>query len=112
MGAALDERRSEAVDRGRGGVDQRHALRLAPLQQLERVAVVVLEHVAAIGLHRVRAGALVEHDVGLRRGAAAHELEELALVEVVGDVAIGEVAELVGAREVVDRDDVGCGRGR
>ena len=33
--------------------------------------------------------------------------DELRLVEVVGDLAAGEVAELVGVREVVDRDDLG-----
>ena len=31
--------------------------------------------------------------------------EELVLVDVVGDLAVDEVAELVGAREVVDGDD-------
>jgi hypothetical protein len=35
------------------------------------------------------------------------QIEELALVEVVGDLAIGEVAELVGLGQVVDGDDVG-----
>ena len=31
--------------------------------------------------------------------------EELVLVEVVGDVAVGEVRDLVGVREVVDGED-------
>ena len=42
-------------------------VRLAPAHQHERVLVVVLHHVAAVGLHRVGAGALVKHG-GRRRG--------------------------------------------
>ena len=38
---------------------------------------------------------------GIQRGA------EMLFVEVVGDIAIGEIAEFVGAAEVVDREDVG-----
>ena len=33
--------------------------------------------------------------------------QKLVLVEIVGDLAIGEIAELVGARQIVDGDDVG-----
>lgn len=38
--------------------------------------------------------------------AIADPLQKLVLVEVVGDVAIGEVAELVAMRQIVDGDDV------
>jgi len=34
---------------------------------------------------------------------------QLGLVDVVRDLATGEVPELVGVREVVDRDDLGDG---
>ena len=39
--------------------------------------------------------------------AVGEPRQELVLVEVVGDLAVDEVAELVGAREVVDGDDAG-----
>jgi hypothetical protein len=35
------------------------------------------------------------------------QAEKLVLVQIVGDFAIGKVAELVGMRQVIDRDDVG-----
>ena len=38
--------------------------------------------------------------------ARLHHLEEVGLVDVVGDLAIDEIAELVGPGEVVDGDDV------
>ena len=39
--------------------------------------------------------------------AVGEPREELVLVDVVGDLAVDEIRELVGAREVVDGDDVG-----
>ena len=38
--------------------------------------------------------------------------QELVLVDEVGDLAVDEVAELVGAREVVDGEDARARRGR
>ena len=75
---------------------------------VDRVAVVVLHHVAPVGLHGVGAGALVQHRRRPRRRTPplAMRCEEVALVEVVGDLAVGEVGELLGAREVVHGDDV------
>ena len=46
------------------------------------------------------------------KSPAARRDEEFLLVEVVRDLAVDEVAELVGAREVVDGDDVGLAAGR
>jgi hypothetical protein len=48
----------------------------------------------------------VEHDLGLGQFALAHAIDELDLVQVVGDLAVDQVAEFVGAREVVDGEDV------
>ncbi len=39
--------------------------------------------------------------------AVDESFQEFILVEVIGNLAIDEVAELVGAREVVDGEDVG-----
>jgi hypothetical protein len=39
--------------------------------------------------------------------AVLDQAEEFVLVQVVGDLAIGKVAELVGMRQVIHRDDVG-----
>ncbi len=44
--------------------------------------------------------------------AVGEPREELVLVEVVGDLAVDEIAELVGAREIVDGDDVASRRAR
>src|SRR5574341_2180336 len=104
--ALLAELGARAVHRSRRGVEQRHVLLLAPVEQALGVGVVVVEHVAAVGLHRVGARALVE-----QRLQAAAEIvqprEEFVLIDVVRDLAPGEIPELVGVREVVNRDDVG-----
>jgi hypothetical protein len=59
--ALLAEDAAAAVDGRARRVDERHVVVLAPIEQRDRVAVVVPQHVAAVGLHRVRAGALMEH---------------------------------------------------
>src|SRR5690606_11864811 len=100
----LDEVAAAPVYRRRGGVDERDTLHERMLEQLERVAIVVRHHVAAIAFHRVGAGALVED--GAHALQAAEPREELLLVEVVGDVATHQVAELGGRAQVVDRDDL------
>ena len=105
-GALLAEAGTGAVHRGRRRVQERNVVVLAVLEQADRVAVVVGEHVAAVGLHRVRARALVQHRRDVVVEIAVGEAgEEFLLVEVLGDLAVDEVAELVAAREIVDGDD-------
>ena len=48
----------------------------------------------------------MEHRVDVAR-ERVERAGQLGLVEVIGDLALREVAELVGVREVVDGDDVG-----
>ena len=106
--ALLDERGAAAVHRRARRVEEGNVVVLAMVEQRHRVAVVVAQHVAAVALHRVGARALVQDrrdvvvEIALRQAA-----QELVLVEVVGDLDIDQVANLVGARQVVDRDDVG-----
>src|SRR6185503_362520 len=102
----LAEFRPRAVDRGRRGVDQRRLLVLAPLEQALRVFVVVLHHVAAVALHGVGACALMEQRLD-RAFVALQVGDEVGLVDVVGDLAVREVAELVRVLQVVDRDHLG-----
>src|SRR5207302_5651959 len=105
-GALLAVFRAAAVDRGRRGVQERHLLVLAPLQEPPRIGVVVVHHEAPVGLHRVGAGTLVQH----RLHRALQRLEargQFRLVDVIGDLATGQVLELVGVRQVVDGDDLG-----
>ena len=65
-----------------------------------------VHHVATVVLHGVGAGALVEHGVEPTQLAAREAVEELVLVEVVGDAARREVGNLSPSVEVVDGDDV------
>ena len=46
----------------------------------------------------------MEHRAHLAEIAALETFDELGLVEIVVDLAIDEILELVGARQVVDRD--------
>ena len=106
--ALLAKHAAPAVDRGARRIQERHVVVLAPFQQRHRIAVVVAHHVPAVGLHRVGARALVQHRRDVVVEVAFGETrQELVLVQVVGDLAIDEIGELVGARQVVDGDDGG-----
>ena len=109
--ARLAELAAGAVHRGRGSVDQAHRARPAPAQQGHRVLVVVLHHVAPVGLHRVRARALVQDGRGVLVRPGLEALEEVALVHEVRDLEVAQVRHLLCAREVVDRDDVALAAG-
>ena len=106
--ALLAKHGAAAVDRRARRVEKRDVVVLAPVEQRDRVAVVVAHHVPAVGLHRVGARALVQHRADVVVEIAVGEArEELVLVDVVVDLAVDEVGELVGARQVVDGDDAG-----
>src|SRR5690606_5745869 len=104
-----DEAVRSAIDGGRRRIDEAHAMRAGVLEQRQRVPVIVLHHVAPVGLHRVRAGALVEDQPGV--AIAVEVRQEFLLVDVVDDLAVDEhavyeVAQLVGPRQVVGGNDV------
>src|SRR5262249_1770634 len=105
-GALLAELGARTGDRRRRGVQQRDLGLLAPVEQRLRIAVVVLHHVAPVELHRVGARALVKHRLH-RAVEAVQALQELALVEEIGDLQAREVRHFGRAAEVVDGDDVG-----
>ena len=103
----LDAAVRQAVDRCAGGVDQRDPPLQAPVEDLPRVRVIVVHHVAAVGLGRVGAGALVKHGVGAPEGRApADRAAELLAVDVIGELAAGQVPELVAVGQVIDSDDI------
>ena len=80
-----------------------------PLTGLEQVAgdgVVVLHHVSAVGFHGVAAGAFVEHGLDTAKGPLGETGVEAAVVDVVGNAQIGQVAEFVAIGQVIHRDDV------
>ena len=105
--AFLAKHPARAVDRGGRRVQERHLFFLAVIEQRHRIAVVVLHHVAPVRLHRVGAGALVQHCLDRALEFSGGELhDEVALVDEIGDFAAGQVQELVGAGEVVHRDDI------
>ena len=54
----------------------------------------------------------MKHDIRLRQGAVANQFAKLGLVQIVCNFAVGEIAELLRPREVVDRDDVPLADGR
>src|SRR6185369_15378575 len=105
--ARLLEDAARSVHRGRRRVDARHALLLAPREEVQRVLVVVLHHVAPVGLHGVGAGALVQDRAHAVEVAGAQPRDQVELVDVIGDLAVGDVRHLLGALQVVDGDDVG-----
>ena len=78
------------------------------MQKPLRVAVVVAHHVAAIPLGRLGTRALVQ-DHGYRRGKTGvriQPLDEIVLVEVIGDRQVRDIDELVAVFEIVYDDDI------
>ena len=99
--------RARAIDRRRRCVDIRHAVLGTEIEQSFRIFVVVLHKIAAIALGGIGACALMEH--GFHRTvetAVVERLHECVLVDVIRDLAIGEIDELVALREVVHGNDV------
>ena len=79
---------------------------LSPVKEVERVAVVVLHHVAAVGFHRVRAGTLMKDHFGNGQLIAANAFDEVVLVEIVADRAFGQIQKLFALGEIVYGNDV------
>ena len=98
-----------AIHGGGGGMDQADAVVLAPIEQIERVLVVVVHHVHAVVVHGVGASALVEDsfDVAAVDLVGAHLADEFVFVQIVRNIGLHQIAEFVGTAEVVHRDDVG-----
>lgn len=97
-----------AVHRRRGGINEREPPPLAEVEQFFAVGVVGVQHVFAVVLHGVGAGAVVED--GLDELAVVfagdQRRHKVVLVEVVFDVERQQVFELVALAEVVDDKDV------
>src|SRR5258706_301 len=86
-------------------IDPDHVLD-AEIEQRHRIAIVVLHHEAAVGLHGVGAGALMEHDVD--RPGKIPGLDpppKFVLVEKIGDLASRDIPELVAALQIVHGED-------
>src|SRR5574340_512928 len=106
--AFLAEHRTAAIHRCRRRVEQAHVLILTVVEQLHRVARVIGHHVAAVLFHRVGARALVQDGFQcVVEFTGFQAFDEFLLVEIIGDLAIDQVAELVRPLQIVDRDDVG-----
>src|SRR6185295_18819669 len=85
----------------------RYFLRGAVFEQLARIAVIVLHHVAPVGLGRVRTCAVVrDRDKRAIEGAILERTQEILLVEIVGDLAVDQVDELVALPKIIDRDNL------
>ena len=79
---------------------------LTSFQQTAGQAEIVVHHVTAIGFHGVAASAFVEDSFYFAVSTICKEFVEKVLVDIVGNLQIGQVDKLVAMREVIDRDDV------
>jgi hypothetical protein len=95
-----------AIDGGRGGVEEGDPQRQAGMQQPLRIGVVHLHHVLAVPLGGGRAGALMEDGLDAAEIAGLDARQELVLVEIVGDLVIGQIGDLAAIGEVIDDDYV------
>src|SRR6267143_2872650 len=102
----LAKARARPVDRRRRSVDEGDLVLRAKIEQRNRIAVVVFHHESAVGLHRVGAGALMEHDVDRPGKIPRFDAPpKFVLVEKIGDLASREISELVAALQIVHGED-------
>jgi len=109
LAGALDPKAvlAAAIHRGRRGIIERRIFGDAPVQDALRVIVIVLHHEAAVPLGRRRAGPLMEDTPYLVQEARRIELlDELVLVQIIGDVEIGQIVHLAAVQQIVDQQDI------
>ncbi|MHC2668936.1 hypothetical protein ACVI1J_001099 [Bradyrhizobium diazoefficiens] len=96
-----------AIGGGRGGVDQRHRIRRAPVEQAHGEAEIGFEHEVAVG--RGGRGNRPEMDHGVEP-AAVQPVGQLGRGDDIHKLALGEIAPLaVGAEEITDGDVAAAG---
>ncbi|MEY9504957.1 hypothetical protein ABIE87_004515 [Bradyrhizobium diazoefficiens] len=96
-----------AIGRRRGGVDQRHRIRRAPVEQAHGEAKIGLEHEIAVG--RGGRGNRPEMDHGVEP-AAVQPVGQLGRGDDIHKLALGEIAPLaVGAEEITHGDVTAAG---
>src|SRR5947207_11580815 len=106
--AFLAEHAAIAIHGSTRRIDKRDVVVLAIRDEVDRIAIVVAHHVAAVGHHRVRARAFMNDRSEIVFEVAGVETRaELILIEVVGDLGVPEIHELVTVLEIVDGDDAG-----
>ena len=97
-----------AVNGRAGGVEEGDAFVLTPVQEVERVLVVGVHHVFAVVVHGVGTRAFVEYgfDVVKREDVFAHLADEFVFVQIMRDVAVGQIFEFLAVAQVIHRHDV------
>ena len=100
------ERRATAIGGRRRRVQQPRAAQLAGVEQVLRAPVIGVEHEAAVVLHRVGAGALVQHRLDAAELAFREARVELGAVEVVAQPGAQQVAVLRAVGQVIDANHV------
>src|SRR6185437_1531272 len=93
-----------AVSGCRRGVEEPRPPALAYIEEILRAAVIRLQHVAAVVLHRVGACPFVEYRIDMRELAQREAIVELAPIEVIADLRTEEVTEFRAVGEVIDGD--------
>ena len=96
-----------AVSGSRRGVQEPGPVNLTSHEERLRDFKIVGHHVTAIGLHGVAASAFVKNAVDRTIVAIGKAQVKLCMINVVGNLQIGQIAELVAVAQVIDRHDVG-----
>ena len=102
----LAKHRASAIHRRRGGVDELDFLFHAVIEQVARVAIVVLHHEAAIALGGVRASALMQHRADHTvEGAVFQLLHEVFPIEIISNLTIDQIVKFVALLQIIHGND-------
>ena len=97
-----------AISRSRRSIEEGNLALHAVAQEILAAFIVVLHHVAAVVVHRVRAGPFMEDDVDVAavEGVVGHLFVEVGIVHIIKEIKALEVAAFAAVRQVVDDEDV------
>src|SRR5574343_1078582 len=96
-----------AIYGGAGSIQELDILVLAPVEQDHGVTIVIFHDVATVGFQGIRTGALMEDGIDLAvEMPGLDAVDEIVLVEVIDNIATGQIPELAGRGQIVDGDDV------
>ena len=110
MNALFFEDVTATIDGCTGGIQIRDAFLQASMQQNFGVLVVVLHHEFAVPLCGRGTGTFVKDGFYVIQQAIVqlNPLQEIMLVEIIGNIAVADIVELTTVRQVINDDDVGA----
>ncbi|SKN68881.1 7-keto-8-aminopelargonate synthetase and related enzymes [Mycobacteroides abscessus subsp. massiliense] len=98
-----------AIYSSAGSIKKWNTFILTPVQEVERVLVVVVHHVKAVMIHGIGTCTLMENgfNIVVRQKMAAHLADKFVFIEIMGNFTLGKVFKFFTFAQIVDGNNVG-----